>query len=594
LPPADFRFRIAAAAILLLTALLCLVRLDARSIWAMENRWVVTAREMSITGNYFWPTLNGRPHFHKPLGSYWLMIATGRVTGEVNEFAARFPSAVWGIVGVLLIMLLARRLYDERTALWAGLILATSYSYVFYSRTAAAESATVTGILAAVMIFAIKERNPAGWWLIGLWTVMALTSLTKGLAGFAVPIAIFVAYSCFADGWAALRDALSTGPLGGRLRWLIERNRWLFNRRSIPAIAIGAAIYLAPYVASAIAYGSAEGLHMVIRENIERFFRPFDHRGPVYLYVYVILALAAPWSLLLPAALVEAHHARRAGAEPARADRLVLAYFWATFLFFTLSGSRRSYYIVPILPAVALVVATTITRREAFQSLLGARLFKYGFAVLAIATLGGVLALLPPSAVLWGRFATLPPAPARGLYLVLWLIAAAAIVYAWRNFDRSRAAAAFATVAAVALGYVFLIAMPATEAYRGERPFVLEARERVGDQIDDLALFRTLVPVYYLGQPKPVKYYYGRNRLHRAVRDGKVKWLIFKRRELRKLGVPVEVVLEEPSFPWEHKSVLREKELLARVTGMPAVDEVEERPPPPADAPYLDLPDNDE
>src|SRR6202011_2058808 len=111
--------------------------------------------------------------------------------------------------------------------------------------------------------------------------------------------------------------------------------------------------------------GTQKGLAMVYRENVVRFFEPFDHRGPIYLYVYVIFALMAPWSALLPAALVEAHHLRRIDAEPARADRFVLVYFWATFIFFTLSGSRRSYYILPILPAAAILVARTLTLTDA-------------------------------------------------------------------------------------------------------------------------------------------------------------------------------------------------------------------------------------
>ena len=106
--------------------------------------------------------------------------------------------------------------------------------------------------------------------------------------------------------------------------------------------------------------GSQKGLAMVYRENVVRFFHPFDHRGPIYLYVYVIFGLMAPWSALLPAALVETHSLRHADAEPARADRFALVYFWATFIFFTLSGSRRSYYILPILPAAAILVARTL------------------------------------------------------------------------------------------------------------------------------------------------------------------------------------------------------------------------------------------
>ena len=57
---------------------------------------------------------------------------------------------------------------------------------------------------------------------------------------------------------------------------------------------------------------------------------------------------------LLPAALVHAHF----GSNKQRQGRLfALAYFWATFLFFTLSASRRSYYLLPILPAGALLIA---------------------------------------------------------------------------------------------------------------------------------------------------------------------------------------------------------------------------------------------
>ena len=98
---------------------------------------------------------------------------------------------------------------------------------------------------------------------------------------------------------------------------------------------------------------------MVYRENVERYFEPFDHVGPIYLYIYVIFGLLAPWSVFLPAALVHAH----APSPPreAHSDRFVLTFFWATFIFFTLSGSRRSYYLLPILPAAALMMGRMFT-----------------------------------------------------------------------------------------------------------------------------------------------------------------------------------------------------------------------------------------
>lgn len=105
--------------------------------------------------------------------------------------------------------------------------------------------------------------------------------------------------------------------------------------------------------------GSNIGPSTVVRENVTRFFEPFDHKGPVYLYTYAIFALMAPWCLLLPAALMGIH------AKPeGRSDRFVLAYFWATFIFFTLSGSRRDYYLLPILPAAAIMVARLFSDRK--------------------------------------------------------------------------------------------------------------------------------------------------------------------------------------------------------------------------------------
>ena len=86
------------------------------------------------------------------------------------------------------------------------------------------------------------------------------------------------------------------------------------------AIPLGVAVYYVPFAISAARTGSAKGLEMVYRENVVRFFHPFDHRGPIYLYCYVIFALMMPWSAFLPAALAEAHRNPPA-VTPARTTR---------------------------------------------------------------------------------------------------------------------------------------------------------------------------------------------------------------------------------------------------------------------------------
>src|SRR5271168_129657 len=385
----DSRFRLRAGCVLVLTAILFFARLGARALWSSEFRWAEIAREMLVTHNYFWPTINGHVYYDKPLGSYWLVLFSTPFTGGLNEAATRVPCAIAGILAVALLMLLVRRLYDARTAILSGVVLATSFSFVFFSRHASADVETLTGELAAILLFNHNEERGSGIWVVGLWLIMAATSLTKGLLGFALPLLVIGAYSCLRDGWAQFFQEIVRGSMADRLGKLIERNRWFFNWYTAVGIALGGLVYWLPFEISARMMGTQKGLAMVYRENVVRFFHPFDHRGPIYLYVYVIFGLMAPWSALLPAALVETHSLRRVGAEPARADRFALVYFWATFIFFTLSGSRRSYYILPILPAGAILVARLLLQQSEEISAAARWLLKLGCVALAIVLAAG-------------------------------------------------------------------------------------------------------------------------------------------------------------------------------------------------------------
>src|SRR5580692_4787281 len=464
----DSGFRLRAGLVLVLAAILFFARLGARALWSSEFRWAEIAREMLVTHNYFWPTINGHVYYDKPLGSYWLVLFSTPFTGGLDEAATRVPCAIAGILAVALLMLLVRRLYDARTAILSGVILATSFSFVFFSRHASADVETLTGELAALLLFHHYEDRGGGIWVVSLWLIMAATSLTKGLLGFVLPILMIGAYSCLRDGWAQLFEEISHGSLIDRLQKLIDRNRWFFNWYTVAGIAVGGFVYYLPFEISARMMGTQKGLAMVYRENVVRFFHPFDHRGPIYLYVYVIFGLMAPWSALLPAALVETHSLRRAGAEPARADRFALVYFWATFIFFTLSGSRRSYYILPILPAAAMLVARTLAYSGELRSTFARRLLILGYAIVAIAAVGGIVLLIPAWAVLPSPYDALPDLPAKSAFIVFWIVSVGAVIYAVRKFSPYRVAISIGAIAYLVMAYIYIFAMPTAEAYRGE------------------------------------------------------------------------------------------------------------------------------
>src|SRR5262249_53062590 len=206
--------------------------------------------------------------------------------------------------------------------------------------------------------------------------------------------------------------------------------------------------------------GADEGLGMVWRENVRRFFDAHNPRGPVYLYTYVIAGLLAPWSLLLPAALVRAHQAR----DPM--DRFALAFFWAVFVFFTLSSSRRSYYLLPVLPAAALLVARVVLAGAAELGPWARRLRAGGGRPTA-----GRAAVLP-AAVLGGGWDESPGLPRPDLFVAGWLATAVSIGLSVARFTPARTAVAMVLIAAWGVGYGYLVALPDLEPYRTTRPFL--------------------------------------------------------------------------------------------------------------------------
>jgi 4-amino-4-deoxy-L-arabinose transferase-like glycosyltransferase len=561
----DPRFRLRAGCVLILAAILFFARLGARALWSSEFRWAEIAREMIVTHNYFWPTINGHVYYDKPLGSYWLVIFSTLFTGGLNEAATRLPSAIAGLLAVALLMLLTRRLYDARTGILSGVILATSFSFVFFSRDASADVETIAGELAAVLLFNHNEQRGGGLWVVGLWLIMAATSLTKGLLGFALPLLMIGAYSCLRDGWSQLFQEIARGSMADRIRKLVERNRWFFNWYTVIGAALGGLVYYIPFEVSARMMGTQKGLAMVYRENVVRFFHPFDHRGPIYLYIYVIFGLMAPWSALLPAAMVETHTLRRANAEPARSDRFALIYFWATFIFFTLSGSRRSYYILPILPAAAMLVARTLAYPGELRSTFAHRLLTIGYAIVAFAAVAGIVLLVPAWAILPSPYDALPDLPAKSAFIVFWIASVAAVTYAIRGFSPYRVAISMGAIAYLVMAYIYIVAMPAAEAYRGEKPFGYAVLNKIGGSTDHLVLFKTEGPLFYLNPPKPLPEFDEKQDLQESIAKGDAKWMIVRRRDMPKLDTPTTIELSEASYPWETDYNFRNKVVLVRL-----------------------------
>jgi len=353
--------RKALALLLGVSALILLLGLGTRELWGPETRWANIVLQMLQTGDYFDPYLKGMPYYDKPLPSYWLITATTWFTGGLGHWSLRLSSVVAAWLSVWLVYLLGEQLFRKGTGLIAGWMLATTFYFVFWARVAQADILTVCGILAAIWWY---WRGPEDTRL-GRYTVffllLAATSLTKGLIGFILPGLVLLPH-------------------------LLSENRWKrhLNLRLCLAIVIAGLFYMVPFVLSHI-YGAptygASGLGLVFRENVVRFFQPFDHIGPIYTYLIYLPVYSLPWApcwiLALWVAVRQWRH-----IEPNA--RWLIWGLGLLFLFFTASGSRRSYYVLPLVPFAQLLAAWWVTRRMAEKQAVGktsGRGWKIGFGV---------------------------------------------------------------------------------------------------------------------------------------------------------------------------------------------------------------------
>ncbi len=174
--------------------------------------------------------------------------------------------------------------------------------------------------------------------------------------------------------------------------------------------------------------------------------------------------------------------------------------------------------------------------------------------------------LLLPAWMRPAQWRIYPATPDHALFCLFWIACAAAVVYALRNFRPGAIAASVGIVAYLSMTYVYIFAMPATEQYRGEKPFGELISHQLRDDMARLAFFRVEGPLFYMDTSEPVPMYDDPAALKRAINTGGVRWVVARRRDvddLETLGVPATIVAAEATFPWENE--VRNKQVLLRV-----------------------------
>jgi 4-amino-4-deoxy-L-arabinose transferase-like glycosyltransferase len=308
-----------------------------------EPRYAQVAREMYATGDWVTPRLGGIKWFEKPALTFWLSGAGYALFGE-NEFGARFGVAMLASLGVLLLYLFGLRARHSRFGYLGASVLATCGLWPGFARGATFDLPLAVAIELGLLSFFWWERKEEQQGRDRMWLVfcfaLGLATLAKGLVGVVLPLVVIAPY-------------------------LILTRRWKIVLKP-RLLALGALIFLAT---AAVWYGPVIARNG--REFIDEFFiahhferyvsNKFRHPQPIYFFPLVALAGAFPWSFYL---MSNAWRSLKQWRETFD-DRLRLfLWLWvlAPIVFFSFSGSKLPGYILPIFPAVALIVGEELDR----------------------------------------------------------------------------------------------------------------------------------------------------------------------------------------------------------------------------------------
>ncbi len=334
-----------------------------------EGRYAEMAREMFATGDWITPRYNGYKYFEKPPLQTWLNALTFAWFG-IGEWQARLYTALASFGGVLLVGYTGARLFNPLCGFLAALVLACSPYWNLMGHFNALDMGLafwMTVTLCALLLAQRPGLRPGavrGWmWL--CWAAMALAVLSKGLVGLILPGAVLVLYTLIARDWA----------LWKRL-YLVS------------GLVIFFAIVTPWFVL--VQQRNPEFLNFFfIVQQFRRYLTPEQNRpGAFYYFVPVLLVGFLPW---LSVAAQSIRHALRMPRQPNGFAPMLVLLIWSAFifLFFSASHSKLISYVLPVAPALALVIGAylpLVTAERLRRHLLGYLAF-YVAAALGIISL---------------------------------------------------------------------------------------------------------------------------------------------------------------------------------------------------------------
>jgi 4-amino-4-deoxy-L-arabinose transferase-like glycosyltransferase len=473
---ARYQFWIVMAAVVI-----CFTNLGGTALWDMDEAlYASCAREMFQRGDWVVPWFNGHLFPEKPVLMFWTMMGGFELFG-VNEFGARFFSAVLGVGTALCAFHLGRIVANARVGFWTGLITASTLIFTVSARAATVDSALCFATTAAFLLLAIARRGRperASWPVLALmYASIGAAVLAKGPIGMLLPLAAMGCYLLWTEGW---RNVL-------RSAW------WM---RPCTGLLVMAAVALPWYVWVGLRTDGTWLRQFLLEYNLRPFRQPILTHGyttilgldrlaqaglAILYYFYYFPAVLIgffPWAVFLGPALVET--ARRLRRRDASYDGCVLAVCWfgTWFVLWSLVKTKLPHYLLPAYPALALLTAFSIDRWQELGRGAGEKLAASPFvqwlkhAWLSLILVGiGIMIVVPVVSVF--------VLPGEGVLGLLGLIPALGGGWCWWQTAHNRhpqAIRAFAVTAVAFLTAIFGFAALRVDHHQNARPMMAAIR----------------------------------------------------------------------------------------------------------------------
>lgn len=306
-----------------------------------EGRYSEIAREMIATGDYITPRLNGVVFLDKPILHYWLQAIAIRLFG-LKESAFRLFPAMCGIAGCLMTYSCGRLLFNRRAGLLSAIILATTPLYFGGAHYANLDLEVAIFISSSLLLFIAGVHQTGSsrrYLLYAAYFSAALAALTKGLIGVVFPVLIIGA-------WITLL-----------WRWDILKKMYLPSGILIFSLTVLPWYYL-------VQRANPEFLHyFFVTQQFTRFtsMAVFNNKTVAWFYVPVVLIGFFPWTIFLIAALSENLIALYKNAKAHAITLFLVLWTIIIFAFFSTPHSKIITYILPIFPALALIVGNYLS-----------------------------------------------------------------------------------------------------------------------------------------------------------------------------------------------------------------------------------------